>query len=115
MACEHGEHCKGHPNVFDRITRGKEVMTGGVPAQHFYTPASDLIPGDAFFHQGQSWNVKDIRDHAKGRTFVVEPRRGMVGRTVMSQLQFGTEGITLEDTAEQAFTFHPGQNIPRRG
>jgi hypothetical protein len=34
---------------------------------------------------------------------------------VISEAQFGTQGITMEDTDEQAFTFHPHQVIPRRG
>jgi hypothetical protein len=115
MACEHGETCQGHPNVFDKLMRGREVTSPHVPGGHVYEPASSLIQGDGFYHEGKSWVVKDIRDHDRGRTVVVEPRAGHVGRTVMSEMQFGTSGITLEDTDERAFTFHPGQVIPRRG
>ena len=115
MACEHGENCKGHPNVFDKVMKGREVMSHDTPAQHFHAPAGELIPGDGIFHKGASWVVKDIRDHERGRTVIVEPRAGHVGRTVLSEMQFGTSGITLEDTDERAFTFHPGQVIPRRG
>jgi hypothetical protein len=103
------------PHWDRKAQEGKEVMDPGFPAQHTWSTARDLIQGDGFFHQGQSWVVKDLRDHNLGRTVVVEPRKGMVGRTVMSQMQFGTPGITMEDTDERAFTFHPDEMIARRG
>ena len=94
---------------------GKPVRAAGYPEGHTWEEASSLIQGDGIYHKGASWVVKDIRDHDRGRTVVVEPRKGHVGRTVMSQMQFGTEGLTMEDTDEQAFTFPPGHVIPRRG
>lgn len=115
----HSAHCPSHPNLFDRITKGREVEEYGTPAQHYHTPAGDLIQGDGFFHEGKSWVVRDIRDHEVWdqpvRTITAEPRAGSVGRHVISRLQFGVPDITLEDTEQQKFMFHRDQVIPRRG
>ena len=105
----------GHPNVYDRIMAGKEVNEPDVPAQHFWRAAGQMREGEGFSHEGRSWVVTGRREHERGVTFTAQPRAGFVGHHVISRLQFGTPGMTLEDEGERAFTFHPGQVVPVRG
>ena len=103
-----------HPNLFDRLMRGREVGVHDVPMQHEWRYSNELRQGDGIFNEGRSWVVKAVNSHDKGVTAVVEPRAGAVGRSVISQMQFGVQGLTLEDTEEKAFTFPHGKVLPVR-
>jgi len=100
-----------HPNLFDRIMTGRPHETRG---DYTWRRAERLIPGDGYWHDEQSWVVKSRRDHERGLTVVSQPRRSYVDQEVVSRLQFGVAGISLEDASEVAHTFHPQQVVPIR-
>ena len=100
-----------HPNAFDRVMEGREHSTRG---DYAWRKAGGMRQGDGYWHENKSWVVTGRREHDKGVTFVAEPRNTMVNREIVSTMQFGVPGITLDEQEEVAHTFHPDQVVPVR-
>lgn len=107
MNYSHGNH----PNLYDRIMKGREHETMG---DYRYRPAGEMQEGDGFHWDGRSYVVSSRREHKHGITFISRPRANFVNHELVSRLQFGVPGITLDEPEEHAHTFDPHQVVPIR-
>lgn len=87
-------------------------------ASYEYARVGDFAQGDAFLDEAsgtayiaQSGALSQSENHL---TVFARPRKGHVASEVISRMQFGTPGITTEDTDEQVFRFGVNDVIPRR-
>ena len=104
-----GEHY--HPDPFDRSALGQEHETMG---DYKYRRAGEVIPGDAVFLRNESKVVTGVRHHDRGVTVTTQSRTHHVEKNVISRMQFGVPGITMEEPNDEAHTFHPEQVVPVR-
>ena len=87
-------------------------------ADYQYAHIGDMALGDDFYDDDTetAYNINSaaLSESENHLTVFARPRRGMVGQEVISRLQFGTPGITTEDTEDKIFRYHVDDIVPRR-
>jgi hypothetical protein len=100
-----------NPNVFDKIVQGSLHQSR---ADYRYGRAGDLVQGDGYYADHQAWVAHKVSREGDAVHVVAEPRQHFVQKAVVSTLQFGSPGITLEPDTRALHVFHHRQAVPVR-